>query len=142
MRSAFGRLIEPIILETAVGRTKGCIFLAFQQGIRRQHAHCLQRRNNDAGASKKCAILFVATFTHKVNFEIPKIFKIFIALSELVSGQLPFLGSYSTKRSRLRGFVPIAGKFKPAAVPSTSSPSMIPSKSVSGLNRAVPVFDA
>jgi hypothetical protein len=79
-------------LETAVGRIKVCLFLASQQGERRQHAHCLQRRNNDAGASKKGAILFVATFTHKVNFEIPKFFSIFIVLSELVSGQLRFLG--------------------------------------------------
>ena len=86
-----------IILETAVGRTKECpVFfqhdLAFQQGVRTQHAHCLQGRNNDAGASKKYAILLVATVTHKVNFEKIKIFNIFIALTELASGQLRFLG--------------------------------------------------
>ena len=78
-------------LETAIGRSKECIFLAFQQGVRTPHAHCLQGRNNDAGASKKCAILFVATFTRTVYFEIPKFFNVFIALSELVSGQLLFL---------------------------------------------------
>jgi hypothetical protein len=79
-------------LEKAIGRAKGCNFLAFQQGVRRQHAHCLQRRNNDAGASKKSAILFVATFTHKVKVVIPIFFIIFIALTELGSGQLLFLG--------------------------------------------------
>ena len=36
--------------------------------------------------------MFVATFAYKVNFEIPKFFNVFIALSELVSGQLLFLG--------------------------------------------------
>ncbi len=45
------------------------------------------------GRTKKCAILLVATFAHKVYFEIPKFFNVLIALSELVSGQLLFLGS-------------------------------------------------
>jgi transposase len=49
-----------IILNPAVGRTRVCIFLACQRGERRRHAHCLQRRNNEAGATKKCAILSVA----------------------------------------------------------------------------------
>jgi len=40
--SAAKRAGETIILETAVERTKGRIFLTFQQGMRRQHAHCLQ----------------------------------------------------------------------------------------------------
>ena len=44
------------------------------------------------GRTKKCAILFVATFTHRVNFEMPKFFNIFIDLTKLVSGQLRFLG--------------------------------------------------
>jgi hypothetical protein len=87
-RMAFSRKFN---LETAVGRTKGCDFLTFQQGMRTQHAHCLQGRNNDAGASKNCAILFVATFM--VNFVTFKFFNIFIALTEFVSGQLLFLGS-------------------------------------------------
>ena len=86
------KLRAQFILEISVGRTRVCIFLASQQGERRQHAHCLQRRINDAGASKKCAILFVATFTHAVNFETSIFLNIFIALPKFDSGQLLFLG--------------------------------------------------
>jgi hypothetical protein len=36
--------------------------------------------------------LFVATFTHRMNLEILKLFNNFMALPKLGSGQLPLLG--------------------------------------------------
>ena len=88
---------EALILETSVGRTRVCPVLfqyvwASQRGERRQYAHCLQRRINETGESKKGAILFVATFTYKASFEIPKFFNKIITLPKFRSGQLRFLG--------------------------------------------------
>jgi hypothetical protein len=51
------------------------------------------RRNNEAGESKKCAILNVATFTHMVSLEMLKFFNEIKILAQFGSGQLPFLGS-------------------------------------------------
>jgi len=80
-----------LTLATIVKQTKVCSFWTFQQGVR-QHIYCQQRRNNDAGASKKCAVLFVACFTHGLQFGISTFFSRFITFTELASGQLLLLG--------------------------------------------------
>jgi hypothetical protein len=97
-----------MILETAVERTRVCFFWVFRRGVTTQTIlykiwQCLQGGTTTLGSPKKCAILNVATFTHRVNLElvyllvcqgkqILKFFNEIIILAKLGSAQLPFLG--------------------------------------------------